>query len=573
MKRTGMVCVIFMALSMQVFGASFSKQATRIRVPASADGTTNGDTVVTGNNFIHLDANVYVPQGLASPAPVIVIVHGFGETKSDSRITTLATDFATAGYVVITPTVRGFGNSDGTVSLVGPNEVNDLKTIILAMQTGTIGDSPAIDIPVTSASKFGVMGPSYGGGHTFEILRAHVNGVTAALPIIGWTDLYQALAPNDVPKLTYSLGLFASGYEPTNPNYSPVMFDWLRDILKGEPEKTRTGDPEHNIDWRSVIFNASELNVPTFIIQGWQDDLFPAEQAINLAHTNNSIPFLKLYVGGLGHPPASLNITGDEGVYLRSQAVRWFDQWLKGVDTGILTEPPVTIAPEDTKEWSLGALIQTNDIPMAGTVTNTYFFNGVLLSPTKPATAAKFKKLPPTTRFLFVLDPLLHAVGADNSGFINEVFSVNAIFNSNVGDILDEKVFTKQDTGARNARFLSSTLPSDLHVVGIPQMNLTVSANHKNAYYYVQILERIKKGKTQLITRGAFKDHATDPSIPHTISFSLFAMNHVFQEGGQISLLITSRDYPFFLPNIDQPTVKIYRDHVNSSSISLPIAP
>jgi len=35
--------------------------------------------------------------------------------------------------------------------------------------------------------------------------------LTAVIPIIGWTDLYQALAPNDVPKLTYSLGLFATG--------------------------------------------------------------------------------------------------------------------------------------------------------------------------------------------------------------------------------------------------------------------------------------------------------------------------------------------------------------------------
>jgi predicted acyl esterase len=98
---------------------------------------------------------------------VVVVVHGFAETKSTPTIVTFAEDFAAAGYVVVTPTVRGFGNSDGSVSLVGPNEVNDLKTIILAMQTGSIGDAPAIAIPVTSASKFGVIGPSYGGGHTW----------------------------------------------------------------------------------------------------------------------------------------------------------------------------------------------------------------------------------------------------------------------------------------------------------------------------------------------------------------------------------------------------------------------
>lgn len=573
MKHNRLIFACVLLFATHALGGTFTKHATSIRVPAGADGTTNGDTVVSSDNFIRLDANVYIPNGVASPAPVIVLVHGFAQSKSDSRLTTLATDFASAGYVVITPSVRGFGNSEGKVSLVGPNEINDLKTIILDAQTGVIGDSPEIDIPVTSASKFGIMGPSYGGGHAFELMRTHVHGLTAALPIIGWTDLYQALAPNDVPKLTYSLGLFAGGFDLTNPNYSSVMFDWLRDMLDGKPENTRNGDAHHNLDWRSVIRNPSELTIPTFIIQGWQDDLFPAEQAISLAHTNHAIPFLKLYIGGLGHPPASLNITDAEGEYLRDQAVRWFDQWLKGDDTGILDEPPVTIAPDDTKNWSLGALVYTNDIPLAATTTNTYYFNGVLMTPTPPVGPAKFKKIPPTTRFLLVLDPLLRAVGADDNTLIRQMIAVNAIINKDASDILDSKVFTKQDEGARHARFLSNTLPADLHVVGIPQMKLVVASNHKNAYYYVQILERVKKGKTQLITRGAFKDHSNNPSVPHEIDFSLFGVNHVFKAGGQISLLISSRDYPFFLPNLDQETVKIYRDSVHSSSISLPVVP
>jgi pimeloyl-ACP methyl ester carboxylesterase len=350
MKQSRVIFALFLTLSSQALGGTYTVYSTRIPVPASADGATNGDTSASSTNSIHLDANVYVPDGAVAPTPAVVVIHGFGETKSTATIVTFAEDFAAAGYVVVTPTVRGFGNSEGLVSLVGPNEVNDLKTIILAMQAGSIGDTPPIAIPVTSASKVGVMGPSYGGGHTFEIMRTHVAGLTAVIPIIGWTDLYQALAPNDVPKLTYSLGLFATGFNFEDPNYAPVMFDWLRDILNGTPEATRQGDPESNIDWRSVIFNPTELTVPAFVIQGWDDDLFPAEQALQLVQTNNSIPFLKLYIGGLGHPPASLSITGNEGVYLRAQAVRWFDLWLKGIDNGITNEPPITFAPGEHDE-------------------------------------------------------------------------------------------------------------------------------------------------------------------------------------------------------------------------------
>jgi predicted acyl esterase len=573
MKLGRLIFVVFLALLTQALGGTYIIHSTRIPVPVTADGTVDGDTSASSTNTLELDANIYVPDGVVAPAAVVVVVHGFAETKSTPTIVAFAEDFAAAGYVVITPTVRGFGNSDGSVSLVGPNEVNDLKTIILAMQTGSIGDAPAIAIPVTSASKFGVMGPSYGGGHTFEIMRAHVAGLAAVIPIIGWTDLYQALAPNDVPKLTYSLGLFASGFDFTNPNYAPVMFDWLRDILKGTPEKTRQGVPENNIDWRSVIFNPAELTVPAFVIQGWQDDLFPAEQALQLAQTSHSIPFLKLYIGGLGHPPASSSVTGNEGMYLRAQAVRWFDQWLKGIDTGITNEPPVTLAPEDTTTWSSNALLQASSLPLVGTITNTYFLNGTLLSSVSPAANAKVKKLPPSTGFLFVLRPLLRAVGADDNTLIESIVSVNAILNSDASGILDPRIFTRADGGANRARFTSATLPADLNVVGSPSCHLIVSAGRSKAYYYVQILEHTAQGKTLLITRGAFKDHTASPSTPHAIDFSPFTVNHTFRAGSQIFLQITSRDYPFFLPNLNQPTVKIYRDAVNTSTISLPVAP
>src|ERR1019366_3047610 len=201
-----------------------------------------------------------------------------------------------------------------------------------------------------------MIGISYGGGLTFEIMRAHVPGLTAVMPIIGWTDLYQALAPNDVPKLTYTLGLFAGGFNKQNPNYPQLMFDWLGDFLGGNPEKTRVGDPEHNVDWRSVIFTPAEVAVPTFVIQGWRDFLFPSEQAAALFAATNSIPFFKLHVGGIGHSPASSDINDAEALYMRAQALRWFDQWLKGTDTGILDEPRVTLAPELTQDWSTNAL-------------------------------------------------------------------------------------------------------------------------------------------------------------------------------------------------------------------------
>jgi predicted acyl esterase len=551
--------------------ASFTTQSTLIPVPAAADGTTNGDTTATTTNTIQLDATVYIPDGATSPAPVIIVLHGFAGAKDNSKNVAIAEDFANAGYVVLTPTLRGFGDSDGKVSLAGPNEVNDLKTIILAMQTGSIGDSPAVSIPVTSDSKFGVTGISYGGGLTWELLRTHVTNLVAVAPIIGWTDLYQALAPNDVPKLSYTVGLFASGYNPQDPNYSQQMFDWLGDFLDGKPEKTRMGDPKDNADWRSVIFNPEELAVPTFVIQGWNDFLFPAEQATSLFETTNNIPFFKLYIGGIGHPRASGSIDSEEALYVRAQVVRWFDQWLKGTDTGILAEPRVTLAPERTQDWSTNALVQVSAYPIPGTTTNILYINLNGLTTATPG-LLKSKKLPATARGSRTLSSILKTIGVGGSA-ITEVLSVNDILNSGATDILDPNISTSVDENASKIGFDSDPLPGDLRVVGLPVVQLYVSAKKTNAYYFVQVEEHFPNGNAKLVTRGAFKDHTADSKTPHLIQFSPFAVNHLFSAGSRIRLRIASRDYPFFLPNTRQSQARIYRDTAHPSALLLPVAP
>jgi predicted acyl esterase len=570
MNRFWAVLGLSILTVVHAFGGTFTTVSTSIPVPAAATGTDSGNTSSSSANTIHLDANVYLPDAAASPAPVILVVHGYGGSKDDSFVVALATDFANAGYVVVTPTMRGFGQSEGLVSLAGPNEINDLKTIILAMQTGTIGDSPAITVPVNASSKFGVTGASYGGGNTFEIMRTQVSGLAAVAPIIGWTDLYQALSPNDVPKLSFLVGLFAGGFDVTNPNYDDVMFDWMRDFINDNPEQIRTGDALHNIDWRSVIFDPTQLTVPTFVIQGWRDWLFPAEQATSLFESSTAIPFFKLYVGGLGHPPASTIIDNPEAFYLRGQLVRWFDNWLKGIDTGITTEPRVTVAGEKTSNWSQATLVNADTFPLPGTTTATYFFNKNKLSTL--SSAGKPQSISPTTASTAVIAPIRAVLGGSTDQLIAAFLLVNSVLNAGSG-ILDSNIVTQPDTSAASASYATPPLGSSTKVTGLPTFHLFVSAASSDATYYAQIYEQIPHGSAKLITRGAFKDHATNFSAAHEIDFSPFAVNHTFKAGSKIVVHVASRDFPYFLPNLSEPTIRIYRDATRPSNVTLPVAP
>jgi uncharacterized protein len=139
--------------------------------------------------------------------------------------------------------------------------------------------------------------------------------------------------------------------------------------------------------------------------------------------------------------------------------------------------------------------------------------------------------------------------------------------------ILDPGIATGSDNAAIGRNFTTTPLASDVKVIGLPEFHLFVSANAADAYYYVQIFELSPNSSPKLITRGAFKDHASGFSAAHEIDFSPFAINHTFKAGNRIRIRVASRDFPFFLPNLSQPKIFIYRDAAHPSNVTLPVVP
>ncbi|MEO8518984.1 MAG: CocE/NonD family hydrolase, partial [Dermatophilaceae bacterium] len=63
-----------------------------------------------------IDATVYLPE--TTPAPAVLLAHGFGGSKSD--LDSEARSLAQHGYVVLAYTARGFGRSGGLIHLDAP---------------------------------------------------------------------------------------------------------------------------------------------------------------------------------------------------------------------------------------------------------------------------------------------------------------------------------------------------------------------------------------------------------------------------------------------------------------------
>ena len=171
--------------------------------PAAAAADDGGAVAVTEEKVavpagpgqpgtIDLDTSLYVPASAtaASPAPAVLVAHGFGGSKAS--VDSDARELAARGYVVQTWTARGFGASGGSIGLNDPDrEVADASRLVDRLAARADVQRDADGDP-----RVGVTGGSYGGGLAL-LLAGYDRRIDAIVPVITWNDLGQALFPNN----------------------------------------------------------------------------------------------------------------------------------------------------------------------------------------------------------------------------------------------------------------------------------------------------------------------------------------------------------------------------------------
>jgi len=164
------LAALSMAASVGLAQTSFSPSAvTSRRATVSSEG-------------IALAAEVYQHRSQAGkPRPTIVLCHGWGGEAAGLRRT--ATAFAAVGYTVIAFDYRGWGESSGRLILSKPQaprrdgrpfttEVAELREVVHPwehVQDITSVIAWAVAQPEVDATKLGLWGTSYGGGHVLFV--------------------------------------------------------------------------------------------------------------------------------------------------------------------------------------------------------------------------------------------------------------------------------------------------------------------------------------------------------------------------------------------------------------------
>jgi esterase/lipase len=286
-----------------------------LAVPASAPGAAAPQELTfVASDGAKLACTLIEPTGTppATGWPAVMLFHGLGGTRQD--VVPLGVRFATT-FASLMCDARGHGQSEGLFGLDGPRDVQDTGELFAWLAAR----------PEISDTQIGAVGFSLGGA---AVWNATVAGVPfkAIVPVITWTNLATALAPQGLSK-SGLVSLLAAEVPESR---------WDPELLAAKSSlATSTNMAALNTlaASRSAISKLSKVATPTLLIQGRRDFLFDIDQAL-AAYKVLKGP-KRLYLGDLGHPPGSPPASAPDASTYADEAFRWLDHYLNGASNGI----------------------------------------------------------------------------------------------------------------------------------------------------------------------------------------------------------------------------------------------
>jgi len=420
--------------------------------------------------------------------------------------------FASRGYALILVDFRGTGSSDGMQR--GPFDAREADDAIDVINW--------LEHQPWCTGKVGMWGMSYGSIMTMRAAARQPANLTAIIALEGMLDPErdfvhpgghmgcmgslsmwgsQTLLNQLIPPLhTYASTVEQRRWQDRREQAEP----WVVDFAKHPP-----GHPI----WRTRAIDASRITVPALCISGWRD-LF-CDASIRAYEQMNGPK--KLLAGPWMHTMPHGSLFG--AIDFNPIALRWWDHWLKGVDTGMMNEPPVTMFVQGkNSEWrQLDHLNGTHQLRQFSAE------NGSVLRPV----ADRQNDAAPDLRVAWSSD---RTVGA--------LSGLTLIPTSGFGLPLDQ-----HDDDMRSLHFTTGPLPADLTIIGRPTVRLRWDGTPP-ARVVARLCDVSPHGVSTFISSGMLRADAQE--------LALTATCYRLCEGHSLRLILSESDFPRLWP---QPVV------------------
>ena len=296
---------------------------------------------------IKLAARGWIPES-AEDTPVPAIVEFIPYRKRDikrDRDQRMHAYFAGHGYACLRIDMRGSGDSEGIL---------EDEYLAREQQDGVALLSWAAEQPWCDGN-VGMMGLSWGGFNGLQIAAHRPLPLKAVISLCSTDDRYA----DDVhymggcllgDNLSWASNMFAKNACPPDP---AIVGDrwremWMERLEANRPwlitwlsHQFRDGYWKH----ASVCEDFSAINCPVMAVSGWADGY---SNAVFRLMERLKVPRQAL-IGAWSHKYPHEGTPGPAIGFLQ-EALRWWDHWLKGIDTGIDKEPMLRVWMQDSAE-------------------------------------------------------------------------------------------------------------------------------------------------------------------------------------------------------------------------------
>ncbi|MGH9550650.1 MAG: CocE/NonD family hydrolase, partial [Terriglobales bacterium] len=498
---------------------------------------------------VRLAVTLYMPEGgkAGEKFPAVLEYHPYRKDDGTAqRDYELYSYFVRRGYVCARVDIRGFGNSEGMPT---DREYSEQEQLDGLQIISWLAHQP------WSNGNVGMMGISWSGFNSLQMAMRHAPELKAIIAVDATAELFH----DDVH---YMDGMAHIDEFELNMDMAPGM----------------TGAPDYTLDekvlgprfdappwsllylkrqhdgpfWRSPVRPYGDIKIPCFIIGGLLDGY---RDSITDMLQQTKAP-LKAIVGPWNHTFPHDAVPGPE-IEWRAEAVRWWDYWLKGRDTGVLNDPRLVIYMQ---HWH----------PPDPNLKNV------------PGEWRREDSWPPRDVHDTVLFPQPNHT-LENTASATEVHQLKYVPSIGVeaGFWWGELLSDSRPVDAFSLVYDSAPLKEDVAILGRPRALLKASATAPLADWFARLSDVAPDGTVTQITgagiNGAQHESMTEPRAlepgkVYPLDIVMHLTSWVFPKGHRIRLAVSNALWPMILPTPYSMTTSLELGS-NGSRLTLPVVP
>jgi len=458
------------------------------------------------------------------------------------------------GYAVLRIDLRGTGESDGLLRDEYTQQEHDDGVAALAW----------IAAQSWCTGRIGMIGVSWGGFNALQIAARQPPELAAIITICASDDRYADDAHYMggcvlTEHAVWGVAILGQAALPPDPALAGARWreTWL-ERLRNTPEWVAQWLEHQRRDayWKhgSVSEDYAAIRCPVYAIGGWADAY---RNTVPRLLTHLAVPSKGL-IGPWAHGWPLLGVP-EPAIGFLQETLRWWDKWLKGIETGVMDEPRYRVWMQDAiprtagRDNQPGRWVAEEQWPSARIVPRRLHLNpGGLASEPEPETALTHCSVQFIGRASGAWCP--YATGAD----------------------LDSD---QQADDAQSLVFDSAPLSTGFEVLGAPVVELELAVDRPRGLIVARLCDVDEQGGSARVTYGVLnlthrdsheQPTPIEPQRRYRVRLQLNDVAYSFPAGHRVRLALSTSYWPIVWPSPAPTTVTVF---TGASLLTLPERP